>query len=111
MPSPIRVRSLPASAFGVRSSMEQQRTLVRLPTGEHAVLTRCARRPAAGCASRLRTRCLDVELPTLDWRANRDRFTEGVSDVRALPPGVYFVRGEGRGAGDVEPIRKVVMTR
>jgi hypothetical protein len=35
----------------------------------------------------------------------------GANDVRALAPGVYFVRGEGRGAGDVGPIRKVVVTR
>ena len=36
---------------------------------------------------------------------------QGPNDVRALAPGVYFVRGEGRGAGDVGPIRKVVLTR
>jgi hypothetical protein len=35
----------------------------------------------------------------------------GANDVRALAPGVYFVRGEGRGAGDVGPVRKVVVTR
>jgi hypothetical protein len=35
----------------------------------------------------------------------------GANDVRALAPGVYFVRGEGRQAGDVGPIRKVVLTR
>jgi hypothetical protein len=35
----------------------------------------------------------------------------GANDLRALAPGVYFVRGEGRGAGDVGPIRKVVLTR
>jgi hypothetical protein len=34
----------------------------------------------------------------------------GANDVRALAPGVYFVRGEGRGAGDMGPIRKVVLT-
>jgi hypothetical protein len=33
------------------------------------------------------------------------------NDLQALAPGVYFVRGEGRGAGDVGPIRKVVLTR
>jgi hypothetical protein len=36
---------------------------------------------------------------------------QGATDVRALAPGVYFIRGEGRGAGDVGPIRKVVLTR
>jgi hypothetical protein len=35
----------------------------------------------------------------------------GANDVRTLAPGVYFVRGEGRGAGDVGPVRKVVLTR
>lgn len=35
----------------------------------------------------------------------------GASDLRALAPGVYFVRGEGRGAGDMRPIRKVVVTK
>jgi hypothetical protein len=35
----------------------------------------------------------------------------GANDLRALASGVYFVRGEGRGAGDVGPIRKVVVTR
>jgi hypothetical protein len=35
----------------------------------------------------------------------------GANDVRALAPGVYFVRGEGRGAGDEGRIRKVLLTR
>jgi len=35
----------------------------------------------------------------------------GANDVRALAPGVYFVRGEGRGTGDAGRIRKVVLTR
>jgi hypothetical protein len=35
----------------------------------------------------------------------------GANDVRALVPGVYFVRGEERGAGDIGPISKVVVTR
>ena len=35
----------------------------------------------------------------------------GANDVRALAPGVYFIGGEERGAEDVGPIRKVVVTR
>jgi len=35
----------------------------------------------------------------------------GANDVRALAPGVYFLRGEGRGTWDVGGIRKVVVTR
>jgi YVTN family beta-propeller protein len=35
----------------------------------------------------------------------------GPNDVSALAPGVYFVRNEGRGAGDVGRMRKVVVQR
>jgi YVTN family beta-propeller protein len=35
----------------------------------------------------------------------------GANDVSRLSPGVYFVRGEGRGAGDAGPTRKVVIQR
>jgi hypothetical protein len=35
----------------------------------------------------------------------------GANDVRRLSPGVYFVRGEGRGARDAGRVRKVVVTR
>jgi YVTN family beta-propeller protein len=35
----------------------------------------------------------------------------GANDVRALAPGVYFVRDEGRGAGDAGRTSKVVITR
>ncbi|MCX6842359.1 MAG: hypothetical protein NTX53_08785 [candidate division WOR-3 bacterium] len=35
----------------------------------------------------------------------------GPNDVSALAPGVYFVRNEGRGAGDVGRTRKVVLQR
>jgi hypothetical protein len=35
----------------------------------------------------------------------------GANDVRALAPGVYFVRGEGRGTADEGRIHKVVITR
>jgi YVTN family beta-propeller protein len=35
----------------------------------------------------------------------------GPNDISHLAPGVYFVKGEGRGAGDAGPIRKVVVTR
>jgi YVTN family beta-propeller protein len=35
----------------------------------------------------------------------------GANDVRALAPGVYFVRDGGRGAGDVGRTRKVVLQR
>jgi hypothetical protein len=38
-------------------------------------------------------------------------FRSGPNDVSHLAPGVYFVRGEGRGAGDESTIRKVVLTR
>ena len=38
-------------------------------------------------------------------------FGAGANDVRALVPGVYFVRGEGRGPGYEGRIRKVVVTR
>jgi len=58
-----------------------------------------------GRPSVARARLLDISGRTvLDLRP-------GANDVRALAPGVYFVRGEGRGTGDEGCIRKVVVTR
>lgn len=34
---------------------------------------------------------------------------KGANDVRALAPGVYFVRNEGRGVRDLGRTRKVVI--
>jgi len=84
---------------GVETPGAEVRAVNRVPTVVRGVLFLPPSLPTANSS-----------LLSIDGRKVLD-LHPGANDVRTLAPGVYFVRGEGRGAGDVGQIRKVVVTR
>jgi hypothetical protein len=94
-------RSLPQVAVTENETPRGELDQPRVPTIVRGVLLM----PAVGVERRAPGILLDISgRKVLNLKP-------GSNDVRALAPGVYFVRGEGRGAGDEGRMRKVVIAR